>query len=186
MASVSFSEDFFFVERSNESSSFVTIKITRTGDLSQTLSIRISTSDDTAIAGLDYKPKSELMQFKQGISSIDFKVEIINNRRVAHEQAEAKRFKVSLTVDDYLSEDVEETKYAYVLIHDKKSVLSSESSELIYSKFVDSWNGLINRFANPHLLPLVNSQSIQQNGRDFSVVALGSSLVCLDVSRPFY
>ncbi len=142
MASVSFSEDFFFAERSNDSSSFVTIKITRTGDLSQALTIRLTTSDDTAIAGLDYKPKTELMQFKPGVSSIDFKVEIVNNMRVVDQQAEARRFKVSLTVEDYLSEDDEETKYAYVLIHDKKSLLSAESSDLVYSHLADSWNNL--------------------------------------------
>ncbi len=113
-------------------------------------------------------------------------MEIISNRQMVDEQAEAKRFKVSLTLDDYLSEDSEETKYAYVLIHHKKKFLSPESSDLIYSYVVNSWDNIMKQFAQPYLVPLTNSKITGKSPNDFSAVSLGSSLICLDVSRQFY
>ena len=51
------------------------ITIVRTGDLSRTSIVRVSTADKTATA--DYKPKTEILTFNQGMSALDFEIEIL-------------------------------------------------------------------------------------------------------------
>ena len=58
---VSLSEEIYYTDEpsSSDASVIKPLTVIRTGDLSRTTEVRISTSDDTAIGGLDFKPRTE-------------------------------------------------------------------------------------------------------------------------------
>ncbi len=113
---VSLSAHMYETEEPSGSDSTVikSITVVRSGDLSRTTVVRVSTSDDTAVAGQDYKPKTETLTFLPGVSALDFNVEIFyDNQR---EQTES--FNVNLGPQDPVSGVFGEVITANVLIHD--------------------------------------------------------------------
>ena len=44
----------------------VTLKVVRSGDVSNTAEVRCSTKDGSAMSGIDYNPKSQILRFKEG------------------------------------------------------------------------------------------------------------------------
>ena len=45
----------------------VTVKVMRSGDVSKTAEVRCSTKDGSAMSGIDYNPKSQILRFKEGM-----------------------------------------------------------------------------------------------------------------------
>ena len=45
----------------------VTLKVMRSGDVSKTAEVRCSTKDGSAMSGIDYNPKSQILRFKEGL-----------------------------------------------------------------------------------------------------------------------
>ena len=56
----------------------VTIKIMRLGDISKTAEVRCSTQDGSAMSGVDYNPKSQILYFKEGTLMFDFLIDKLN------------------------------------------------------------------------------------------------------------
>ena len=52
--------------------STVTIKVIRSGDISKAADIRCSTRDGSAMSGVDYNPKSQILKFKEGKSLLQY------------------------------------------------------------------------------------------------------------------
>lgn len=90
------------------------ITILRSGDLSRTTLVRISTSDDTALAGLDYKPKTETIKFSPGVSALDFDIEIFHDE----EREGMESFRVILGPQDPVAGIYGKVKSANVIIRD--------------------------------------------------------------------
>ena len=86
---IGFSEPSYKTEEpsSNDATVIKSITVLRSGDLSRTSIVRVSTKDNTAIAGVDYKPKTETLTFLPGVSALDFDVEIFYDS--VHEAAES-------------------------------------------------------------------------------------------------
>ncbi|ESO99609.1 hypothetical protein LOTGIDRAFT_173674 [Lottia gigantea] len=57
----------------------VTVKIRRSGDVRKISSVRCSTRDGSAQSGLDYNPRSSLLNFLPGMVELDFPVDILYN-----------------------------------------------------------------------------------------------------------
>lgn len=91
---ISLSEHIFHTEEpsSSDASVIKPITVVRTGDLSRTTIVRVSTSDDTAVAGIDYKPRTETLTFLPGVSALDFDVEIFYD----NEREKTESFTVNL------------------------------------------------------------------------------------------
>lgn len=87
--------------------------VSRSGDLSRTTIVRISTADNTAMAGIDYKPKTETLTFLPGVSAVDFDVEIFHD----NEREVTESFYVNLGPQDPISGVFGEITKAEILIH---------------------------------------------------------------------
>jgi hypothetical protein len=76
---VSLEKDHFTIDEPTNSNMIVKIPIgiKRTGDVSHSTQVRVSTSDGTALAGLDYKPATQMITFQPGVSFVDFKIQIL-------------------------------------------------------------------------------------------------------------
>jgi extracelluar matrix protein FRAS1 len=107
-----------------------TITIVRTGDLSRTSIVRVSTSDKTATAGLDYKPKTELLTFNPGVSALDFEVEILYD----DEKEPVEMFSVNLGPKDPISGYFGKITTANVFIFDN----NASDSNLLKNKTSDT------------------------------------------------
>ncbi|XP_053388167.1 extracellular matrix organizing protein FRAS1-like isoform X2 [Mercenaria mercenaria] len=57
----------------------VTVKVIRLGDASKVANVRCSTRDGSAFSGTDYNPKSQILQFAEGVRSLDFTIDILYN-----------------------------------------------------------------------------------------------------------
>ncbi|XP_048248290.1 extracellular matrix organizing protein FRAS1-like isoform X2 [Haliotis rufescens] len=57
----------------------VEVKVVRSGDLNKSSSVRCSTRDGSAQSGMDYNPKSMVLDFKPGVSELDFVVDVLYN-----------------------------------------------------------------------------------------------------------
>ncbi|CAK8671603.1 unnamed protein product [Clavelina lepadiformis] len=64
---------------SAEATRQLSVKIIRTGDSSEVSKVRCSTRDGSAKSGSDYEPKSRLVRFQPGQTSVTFKVNILSN-----------------------------------------------------------------------------------------------------------
>lgn len=93
------------------------ITIVRTGDLSRTSIVRVSTSDKTATAGLDYKSKTELLTFNPGVSALDFEVEILYD----DEKEPVEVFLINLGPKDPISGFFGKITTANVFIYDNNA-----------------------------------------------------------------
>ncbi|RMZ95166.1 extracellular matrix FRAS1, partial [Brachionus plicatilis] len=113
---ISLSEEVYYTEEPSTSDSSVvkSVPILRSGDLTRTSYVRAGTSDGTARAGLDYKPKTEVLKFAPGVSVLDFEVEILHDyEREGHES-----FRVILGPQDPVSGIFGKIKTATVVIKD--------------------------------------------------------------------
>ena len=52
----------------------ITIKVKRSGDISKAAEIRCSTRDGSAMSGVDYNPKSQILKFKEGKLMFGFQI----------------------------------------------------------------------------------------------------------------
>lgn len=124
---ISFSQHVYHTEEpsSNDASIIKPITVLRTGDLSRTTIVRVSTTDDTAIAGLDYKPKTQTLTFQPGVSALDFDVEVFYDR----DSEQTESFSVNLGPQDPVSGVFGEIVTANVLIHDTRTMGNGTSSD---------------------------------------------------------
>jgi hypothetical protein len=78
-ALIALSEPVYYTEEPSapDSSVIKQITVVRTGDLSRVSLVRVSTADETAQAGVDYKPKTAVLQFNPGVAALHFEVEIL-------------------------------------------------------------------------------------------------------------
>ncbi len=90
------------------------VTVVRSGDLSRTTVVRVSTSDETAVAGVDYKPRTATLTFLPGVSAVDFDVEILADG----ERETTESFSVSLGPQDPVAGVFGQVITANVLIHD--------------------------------------------------------------------
>jgi hypothetical protein len=90
------------------------ITITRTGDLSRNSVVRVSTFDNTALGGQDYKPKTEVVTFEPGVSALDFDISILYDV----ETEDLEYFKVGLGPQDPVSAIFGKITTANVFIKD--------------------------------------------------------------------
>lgn len=113
---ISLSDETYHTEEpsSPDSSVIKPVTIVRSGDLSRTTLVRISTSDDTAQAGLDYKPKTETIKFAPGVSALDFDIEIFPDE----EREGLESFRVVLGPQDPVAGVYGRYKSANVIIRD--------------------------------------------------------------------
>ncbi len=106
----------YFTEEpsSNDTIVIKPITITRTGDLSRNSVVRVSTSDNTALAGQDYKPKTEMITFEPGVSALDFDIRILYDV----DAEDLEYFRVVLGPQDPVSAVFGEATTANVFIKD--------------------------------------------------------------------
>nr|XP_023647481.1 extracellular matrix protein FRAS1-like [Paramormyrops kingsleyae] len=93
------------------------IKVIRRGDQNQTSAVRCSTRDGSAQSGVDYSPKSMVLQFNPGMDHIVFNIEILSSEdREWH-----KLFSVILGPDEPLKAVLGEITMATVTILHQQS-----------------------------------------------------------------
>lgn len=187
---VSLADELYYTEEPTSSDSTVvkSITVVRTGDLSRITTVRISTVDDTATAGLDYKPKTEILKFNPGVSALDFDVEILYDN--INEVSES--FKVVLGPQDPVSGIFGKTKQATVVIRDSGSTSSTISTNLnsnlndYFSLPISQQISHINKlFSQPFLTSLVYlvSPNSYNNmiGKNSTYATSREPLICLHV-----
>ncbi|KAK3090989.1 hypothetical protein FSP39_016284, partial [Pinctada imbricata] len=81
---------------SEEDTHTINIMVVRTGDLNSMSSIRCSTRDGSAHSGVDYSPKSDVLEFKPGDSQVVFSITILYNSAIEWHES----FSVVLGPDD--------------------------------------------------------------------------------------
>ena len=120
------------------------VTVSRSGDLSRTTIVRISTADNTAIAGVDYKPKTETLTFLPGVSAVDFDVEIFHDS----EREVTESFYINLGPQDPISGVFGEITKAEILIHDTNDLNGIKSNKNSIEPFVSSLYEFLNDGAN--------------------------------------
>lgn len=158
---ISLSEEIYYTEEPSTSDSTVvkSIPILRSGDLTRTSFVRVSTSDGTARAGLDYKPKTENLKFEPGVSALDFEIEILHD----NEQEGPESFKVILGPQDPVSGIFGKIKTSTVIIKDS---FSNNQKDIIENSPI-YLNSLVY-----HVVGKAGKKS----------VPVGEPLICLEVS----
>ena len=78
-STIQFSEP---VYSANENETEAKVKVTRSGDLSETASVQFMTSDGTAIAGVDYVPVDEKITFDPDVSELEVAILLIDDSEV--------------------------------------------------------------------------------------------------------
>ena len=171
---ISLSEETYHTEEpsSPDSSVVKPITIVRSGDLSRTTLVRISTSDDTAQAGLDYKPKTETIKFAPGVSALDFDIEIFHDE----EREGLETFRVLLGPQDPVAGVYGRYKSANVIIRDSSMQESDRSGSRLREKgdssvYIDSLVYFVDR----------NGSLGAEQRTDKRMVPNGEPLICLEV-----
>lgn len=111
---------------SNDSIIIKPITVVRGGDLSRKSIVRISTSDGTAIAGRDYKSKTETITFEPGVSALDFDIKILYK---LEDERKTLDFKVYLGPQDPVSAVFGKIKSSKVFIKDSISETNNLESQ---------------------------------------------------------
>jgi hypothetical protein len=113
---ISLSDEIYYTEEPSTSDSSVVKQVTviRSGDLSRVSLVRVSTQDESATAGRDYKPKTEVLQFDQGVAALDFEIEIYPD----NEKESTESFRIVLGPQDPVSGVFGKIKQATVLLQD--------------------------------------------------------------------
>jgi hypothetical protein len=180
-AVISFAENTYDTEEpsSNDASIIKSITVLRTGDLSRTSIVRVSTSDNTAIAGVDYKPKTETITFLPGISAMDFDVEIFYDK--LNEPNEM--FFVNLGPQDPVAAIFGKWITANVLIKDSNDATNSSSSKNLMNDQTVFAKALPYVISLQYYLDQLNkSQSANQRGDQQSFAPADVPLICFHVS----
>lgn len=173
---VSLSEEIYYTDEpsSSDTSVIKPLTVIRTGDLSRTTEVRISTSDDTAIGGVDYKPRTEILKFHPGVSALDFEVEILYD---SHRETN-ENFKVTLGPQEPISGIFGKVKTAMVVIRENSNFNNHSNKN---SNKMSEINDL---FRVPYLDSLVyyvfNSTEVEKEQKH--LVPSGEPLLCLHVS----
>lgn len=176
---ISLSDETYHTEEpsSPDSSVIKPVTIVRSGDLSRTTLVRISTSDDTAQAGLDYKPKTETIKFAPGVSALDFDIEIFPDE----EREGLESFRVVLGPQDPVAGVYGRVKSANVIIRDS-SMQSGSGGGSVREKgeraiYIDSLVYFVDRNG---------SLAARGSGSGGGGVPNGEPLVCLDVIKDLF
>lgn len=174
---ISLSDETYHTEEpsSPDSSVIKPVTIVRSGDLSRTTLVRISTSDDTAQAGLDYKPKTETIKFAPGVSALDFDIEIFPDE----EREGLESFRVVLGPQDPVAGVYGRYKSANVIIRDSSmqsggAGVREKGERAIY---IDSLVYFVDRNG---------SLTARGSGSSGGGVPNGEPLVCLEVIRVLF
>lgn len=157
---ISFSEKIYYTEEPSSSDSTVvkSVPILRSGDLTRTSYVRVSTSDGTARAGIDYKPKTEVLKFAPGVSALDFEIEIIHD----YERETSESFFVTLGPQDPVSGMFGNITTATVIIQDSFS--NNQSDKIANS---------------PIYLNSLLYHVVHKDAKTF--LPVGEPLICLEV-----
>ena len=137
------------------------VTVVRTGDLSRTSVVRISTADLTATAGRDYKPRTETLTFGPGVSALDLDVHIMPDE----ERETIETFLVNLGPQDPVAAVFGPIISAKVSIQDK---------------FGNNASNISNPKSSPYLASLAHFPA--DLGEQ---VPSGEPLICLHVSHSF-
>nr|CAB3247083.1 extracellular matrix protein FRAS1 [Phallusia mammillata] len=100
---------------SNDDTRLLTVRVVRTGDVSEVSKVRCSTRDGSAKSGLDYEPKSRLLRFLPGQKSVIFKVNILSNEDTEWHET----FLIKLGPNDPVNAVIGEKSQTTVTILDK-------------------------------------------------------------------
>lgn len=178
---LSLSDEVYFTEEpsTTDSSVYKQITVIRSGDLSRVSLVRVSTLDETAVAGLDYKPKTEILQFNQGISALKFEIEIFPDE----ERENTESFKVILGPQDPVSGMFGRIKQATVFIQDNTLATEYINRSQSSNSLSDIGTIISQKPAN---MPYINSlDDFIDNLEDFSGFAPnGKPLICLEPCDP--
>ena len=155
---------------SSDTSVVKPVTVIRTGDLSRITIVRISTSDVTATAGLDYKPKTELIKFNPGVSALDFEIDILYDEDVSES---SESFMVTLGPLDPVSGIFGSIKSASVVIRDSgaNKLVHSNADVALQQKI----NEIYSLFGKPYLKSVIGTASKQK------FVSNGEPLTCVHV-----
>lgn len=161
---ISLSEKIYYTEEPSSSDSTVvkSVPILRKGDLTRTSHVRVGTSDGTARAGIDYKPKTQVLKFAPGVSALDFEVEIFYD----YDREGSESFFVMLGPQDPVSGVFGNIKTATVVIKDSFSNNQSDKIE-----------------NSPIYLNSLLYHVVHKDGKTF--VPVGEPLICLEVRFEF-
>lgn len=92
------------------------IQVIRTGDISQTSSVRCTPHDASAVSGLDYNAKSVILLFEPGIQSVDYAVDILYNSHIEWHES----FVIVLEPEDIFGAEIGKIQSTTVTILDNK------------------------------------------------------------------
>ena len=160
------------------------ITVVRTGDLTRVSLVRVSTVDDSAVAGLDYRPRTEMLQFNQGVSALNFDVEIFPD----NDKEPAESFRVVLgpqapvagVFGKILSATVfiqdtslSTNNYSYLNGSDQAAVGDRRAFAAANMPYLNSLENFVSR----------NEEKTSQEAVSYAVN--GESLICLQVSFIF-
>lgn len=164
---------------SSDTSVIKPITIVRTGDLSRTSIVRISTADKTTTANLDYRAKTELLTFNPGVSALDFEIEILYD----DEKEPIEIFTISLGPKDPISGLFGKITTANVFIYDN----NASDSNFFKNKTLDSVFNTYEKLKKdiPYIKPLFSflpNQTIKDNDFDFYAPS-DQPLICLHVNK---
>jgi hypothetical protein len=159
---------------SSDTSVVKPLTIIRTGDLSRITIVRISTSDDTATAGKDYKQKTELIKFNPGVSALDFEIEILYDE--LNEPSES--FIVTLGPLEPVSGIFGKVKSASVIIRESNGdATQSSNSNLIQQNI----NEVYSLFEKPFITSLKSYLENSTDSTQQRFVSNGEALICIHV-----
>ncbi|KAL4617481.1 extracellular matrix protein FRAS1-like [Arapaima gigas] len=111
---IEFEDEMYQVRHASrsEGTKVLNIKVVRRGDRGQMSKVLCSTRDGSAKSGMDYNPKSEVLQFSPGMGHIFFQVEVLSNEN----QEWHETFSVVLGPDEPMGAVFGETTMATVTI----------------------------------------------------------------------
>ncbi len=144
------------------------VTVSRSGDLSRTTIVRISTADNTAIAGIDYKPKTETLTFLPDVSAVDFDVEIFHD----NEREVTESFYINLGPQDPISGVFGKITKAEIFIHNTNG----------NSQSYNDLNGLNTNLIEPFVSSLSKFLIDGFNKNNGKYSPSDESLICFHVS----
>ena len=120
----------------------------RFGDTTGNSRVRVSTRDGSAVSGVDYEPKSEMLRFRPGAKELPFSVTVKCNEKSAWH----KTFSLVMGPDEPVNAQLGEFAAMTVTILDKEAtgslVLPAPPSVISLADFGNSAQGNISRLEN--------------------------------------
>lgn len=157
------------------------ITIVRTGDLSRTSIVRVSTADKTATAGLDYKPKTEILTFNPGVSALDFEIEILYD----DEKEPVEIFSINLGPKDPISGFFGKITTANVFIYDN----NASDSDSLKNRTSDPMFSYDKQKKDTPFVKSLHSFLLNQTDFDDFYAVSDEPLICFhpcNANNPFY